>query len=190
MYDRYPQEKLAVKGNIAEVWKCYYYPSGTHPKISSYKYFIGLEKKLLGLESGWEEIPFIENKIAEWFESIESPDVNYGYNLLDLFCWEHLMGSWQSQSELEWDIVQEVFCPFNNRELLDIALSVKPKYRCRPHYSFFGKSIEFMWEEVSKMPINGPIVGPIGHIKRALINLLIVSGIFDRIYGKLLFKKK
>jgi hypothetical protein len=33
-------------------------------------------------------------------------------------------GSWQAQSQLEWDIAQEVFTPFGNRRLLEGLLGV------------------------------------------------------------------
>jgi hypothetical protein len=32
--------------------------------------------------------------------------------------------SWQAQSQLEWDIAQEVFTPFSNRRLLEALLGV------------------------------------------------------------------
>ena len=125
MYDEYPTNRLAVKGNVSEVGRCFYFPTGKHNKINSGKDF-------LELEPYWKNIDFIEARVFEWFEEVKLENIHLGYDLYDLFYWEHRIGSWQAQSQLEWDIVQETFSPFNNRELLDIMLRVNPSYRIGP----------------------------------------------------------
>lgn len=174
IYDSYPMERIAVKGNCAEIGRCFYYPTGEHNKISSYKYFTRLEYD-------WENITFIENRISEWFDGIKDNKLNFGYDLLDLFYWEHRMGSWQAQSQLEWDIVQDAFTPYNNREILDIILSVEPKYRCEPDFLFFKKSIKILWEEVLKVPINPKKFNLKTFIKIKIKSFLLRIGIFSKI---------
>lgn len=171
MYNCFPQEFVAVKGNCAEIGRCYFYPTGRNVKITSSDYFINLE-------FGWEKLPFIKEIISNWFE--ESGNLNLGYDLLDLFYWEHRMGGWQAQSQLEWDIVQEVFTPFNNRELLDIILSVDSKYRSNPNYEFFIRSIQSLWKEVLVEPIN-PQSFNFKNIKCLIKNELIKLGIFTKL---------
>lgn len=147
MYRSFPSDFVAVKGNCAEIGRCHYYHSGRHPSVSS-------AKKIAKLVRHWNHFSFIREGIAEWYDGIKEPEKNYGYALFDLFYWEHRMGSWQAQSQLEWDIVQQSFTPYNNRELLDIMLAVEPKYRCKPHYFFFMKSIQKLWKETLIAPVN------------------------------------
>lgn len=147
MYGQFPTDRIAVKGNCSEVGRCFYWPKGKHGNITD-------STGLLNLELGWENISFIRLRISNWYDELRDEKVNLGYDLYDLFYWEHRMGSWQAQSQLEWDIVQDAFTPFNNRELLDILLSVDPIYRCKPKYVFFEKVMENLWPEVLCEPIN------------------------------------
>lgn len=147
IYKVFPNKKIAVKGNCAEVGRCYYYSDGHKlPNIDL--------SKLLSLEKGWEDIGFIKTELSEWLDRCNKITEKFEYNILDLFYWEHRTGSWQAQSQLEWDIAQEAFTPFNNRELLDIILSADSKYRCSPDYSLFQECINLLWPEVLSVPIN------------------------------------
>ncbi|MCK5136207.1 MAG: hypothetical protein KAR19_10515 [Bacteroidales bacterium] len=147
MYEDYPQERVTLKGNCAEIARCQYYPSGKHPEIKSGTY-------VLNLTYNWKHIDFIKDRMMEWFDDIEISVIPFGYKPLDIYYWEQRLGSWQAQSQLEWDIVQEAFTPFNNRELLDMVLGVDPKYRCYPDYLFYRKAMQAMWTDVLEEPIN------------------------------------
>lgn len=167
LYD-FPADRIAVKGNCAEIGRCYYYPSGSHPMYKT-------SSPLLDLEEHRGNIEFIRTAIGNWFEEIK--DKLYGYDLLDLFYWEQRMGSWQAQSQLEWDIVQDAFTPFNNRELIDLMLQVNPKYRCAPNYSFFKKAIKKLWLETLSEPINP--MSPMAKVKSTTKLMLMHLGVFD-----------
>ena len=104
------------------------------------------------MENGWEELDFIREEIRKWRESIQGNSFNY--LLLDLFYWEHRMGGWQAQSQLEWDIVQEVFTPFNSRELFDIMLSIDPLKRKCEKPSLYIDTMKYLWSEVLNEPVN------------------------------------
>lgn len=173
IYSEYPEERIAVKGNCAETGRCYYYEEGTHKPVTSAGDFTRFEK-------GWQEIGFIRDQIEAWYGEIKDPDINFGYDLLDLFYWEHRMGSWQAGSQLEWDIVQEVFTPFNNRELIDIMLSVDPAYRSYPDYQFFFTAMGKLWKEVLKEPVNPESVK--SRMRRMIKKSLISSGLFKDRY--------
>lgn len=147
MLDHYPQNLVALKGNCSEVGRCYYYPTGKHKKNLKASDFIYLEKY-------WHELDFIKERVNDWFLEINDEKNNCGYDLYDLFYWEHRMGSWQAQSQLEWDIVQEVFTPFNSRELLDIMLAMDPSYRKANDYQLYQDTMKILWEEVLAEPVN------------------------------------
>ncbi len=141
----YPQEKVAVKGSCSEIGRCACYPDGKHKANLT-------ENDFLQMENGWEELDFIREEIRKWRESIKGNSFNY--LLLDLFYWEHRMGGWQAQSQLEWDIVQEVFTPFNSRELFDIMLSIDPLKRKCEKPSLYIDTMKYLWSEVLNEPVN------------------------------------
>ena len=97
-------------------------------------------------------------------------------NILDLFYWEHRMGSWQAQSQLKWDIAQESFTPFNHRKLIEIMLSVDSKFRQEPEYIFFKKIIQNLWPVLLKEPIN-----PDKTFKESVKAFLLKMGIYKYI---------
>ncbi|MCB0395331.1 MAG: hypothetical protein KDD36_01680 [Flavobacteriales bacterium] len=143
----YPADHVSIKGNCAEVGRCFYYKQGLHPTVRSYEY-------ILDLIPGWGKIPFVKARVAEWFEEMKPISKNYGYQVLDMFYWEHRMGSWQAQSQLESDLVYESGTPFNNRQLLDVILSVDPDERCKPGYPVFKEIMNHLWPETLSVPIN------------------------------------
>lgn len=146
MLAEYPSERVTIKGTCAEIGRCYYYSSGKHNDISY--------GEQLDFLKDWNDIAFIKDQVSDWLAEVTDAKVKKGYDLLDLFYWEHRMGSWQSQSQLEWDIIQEAFTPFNNRALLDSILAVDPRYRCEPDYLFFRALIKDLWKETLIAPIN------------------------------------
>jgi hypothetical protein len=74
---------------------------------------------------------FAIKNLEEWLSDASK---TYNINILHLFMWENREGNWQAMTQLEWDIVQEVFVPFNCRSLLTIILSLDEKYRMPPEY--------------------------------------------------------
>jgi hypothetical protein len=147
MFDTYPQERVCLKGNCSEIVRCFYYESGTHEEIKS-------PGQIIALERGWNTIPFINDQISTWFNEACEASAQANKDILDLFYWEHRMGSWQAQGQLEWDIVQEAFTPFNHRGLIETILTVPTKFRCAPNYLFYQIMMEVLWPEVMSQPVN------------------------------------
>lgn len=145
MYLNYPEGRMAVRGNCAEVGRCVYFKLGRHTKIKSHKVF---RRHYFGYE-----LEFIRKRIYEWYENTSYVN-ELGYDIYDLFYWEHRMGGWQAQSLLEWNIIHETFTPYNNRELLDITLSVPSKLRCKPKFVFYNRLMEILWNDALAEPIN------------------------------------
>ncbi len=144
----YPDNYVNIKGNCAEITRCFNYKkTGIHPDITSHE-------PLAEYVRGWKRLPFAQVQLKQWFEGAAGPVAANRYLLLDLYYWEHRMGSWQAQNQLELDIVQETFTPFNNRKLIDIGLGVDPALRHAPDYPFFRDTIAFMWETLLDYPVN------------------------------------
>lgn len=149
MLNGFPQERIAVKGNVSEVARCFYYPSGVHPKDVS-------AESLLALEPGWADSALMREHVQRWWADASGPCAAAELRPLDLFYWEHRMGGWQAQSQLEWDIAQEVFTPYNNRRLLETMLSAPVAERSAPDYGLYVQLIQRHWPEVLALPINPP----------------------------------
>ncbi len=151
MSEKYPKGKVSLKGNSSEIGRCFYYKNGHHDTIGSADQIVSLVK-------GWDEINFIQRQVQQWYK--ESSDIAKRMNIdiLDLFYWEHRMGSWQAQSQLEWDLVQESYVPYNNREILELMLSTSKEYRCAPRYVLHEKIAKYLWPEVMSQPVNPPIL--------------------------------
>ena len=92
------------------------------------------------------------------------------------------MGSWQAQSQLEWDIVQEVFALFNYRPLLEIMLGTPVKYRIAENYSLYKGIINHSWPALLKWPINP--LNKMDMFKEWFIMLLMRIGIYKQVQGQ------
>jgi len=147
MVDAYPQDRVCVKGNCSEIARCFYYKDGTHPPITS-------PDQIIALVNGWHTIPFIREQISTWYDQASEVAAEANMDILDLFYWEHRMGSWQAQGQLEWDIVQEAFTPFNHRGLLELMLSTPAKLRSAPDYPLYQMMLKVLWPEVLRQPVN------------------------------------
>jgi hypothetical protein len=112
----YPQDRLSVKGNCSEAGRCYYYHHG-YPKNPIDAGFIA------GKERGWSGSPAIVKTVGEWLDDARQAEETHGFRVLDLLHWEQRLGGCQANSQAEWDIAQEVFCPFNNRMALTALLA-------------------------------------------------------------------
>ena len=176
MSKNYPQKKVAVKGGCSEIGRCFYFHDENKKNNLT-------ENDFLHLEYGWDQLNFIREGIRNWNETIK--ENHFNYNLYDLFYWEHRMGSWYAQSQLEWDIVQEVFTPFNSRELLDLMLSIDQSKRKKINPLLYIDAIKHLWKEVLSIPINplsfkGKIRVLIADIFRSIGLLKILKKIMNK----------
>jgi hypothetical protein len=142
----YPEDRYVVKGSCTEIGRCAYYMSGIHGTVSV--------DSLLNIVPRWEQVPFIKEQILKWFAQVNDKNANFGYDVMDLFYMEQRIGSWQAQSQLEWDIVQDSVTPFNNRKILDLLLGVDTKYRSIPDFILFKKIMQKQWPAVLVEPLN------------------------------------
>lgn len=141
----FPKDKVCLKGNCSEIVRCFYYTSGSHGLIDNISL---LPNKDL------HSIPNIKKLIDKWFSEACIISQKNNIDILDLYYWEHRMGSWQAQSQLEWDIAQEVFTPFNCREFLEMMLSVPSSFRSQPKNKFYTKMINYLFPELMNFPVN------------------------------------
>ena len=140
----YPEEQVCVKGNCAETTRCYFHPHREPRKINA---------ETLAYVAHMTGNRYAIGQFDFWLEDARVVE-EFSYNTLDIFHWEQKMGNWQAMSQLEWDIAQEVFTPFNCRELLTLLLSVDQEFRKPPDHTLHMRIIETLWGEILREPIN------------------------------------
>jgi len=172
MYKEYPGEYITIKGNCAEIGRCSY--ASVAGKLRSQA---SPDDDLLGYEDGWREFDFIQKVIKQWINEINTNENHKGYDIYELFYWEHRMGSWQARNQLEFDSIQEAFTPFNSRQLIDIMLSIDSQYRCKPNNLLFKLTMEKLWPEVMSEPINPQIKS--NECKTMIKSILVKFKIFN-----------
>lgn len=145
LYNDYPMDKVCVKGNAIPIAMNHF------DKYLSKADRENVNSQVLTRFMKMEGNLFAERAYEQWFSGLH--DI-YDINVLDLHYWEDRDANWQAMSQLEWDIVQEVFVPFNCRTLLLNMLSVNKKYRKFPDYIMHNELIHYMWPELLSEPIN------------------------------------
>jgi hypothetical protein len=140
LYEHYPQDRVCITGDIAEVVKCHLrapVPGGVRAADLA---------SVLKLKPH----PFAIEAFERWLSGATPRNVHP----LDLFCWEQMAGRWQAHVRAEYDIVQESCAPLNSRRLLTTMLSVDEEQRRAPDFYFLRELIEGLWAEVLSEPIN------------------------------------
>ena len=143
----YPHDRVCIKGNCSEIARCFYYPYGRPPSSVT-------ETFLASLEHGWQRHDFIMSVLQSWLANSTQNFREAELHPLDMFYWEHRMGSWQAQSQLEWDVAQETISPFNQRQLLHYMLMTPRSERCAPYYRLYKAIINDLWPQTGLQPIN------------------------------------
>ncbi|MEE4195730.1 MAG: hypothetical protein V2J07_11080 [Anaerolineae bacterium] len=143
----FPADHIAVKGNCGEIGRRYYYKF-------DYPSYDGVE--LLTRLLHYEDTPFGQQVLADWYQEINPLVEKNGYELLDFLYWEFRQGSWQAMSQLEWDLVQEVFVPFNCRAVLHTMLGMDAVYRDAITSKVQRAVAQNLWPEMLNIPTNPP----------------------------------
>ncbi|MEX0685920.1 MAG: hypothetical protein WD267_12605 [Balneolales bacterium] len=168
MISAYPEGKVCVKGNCSEICRCFFRNIDQYPESIS-------TENLLQTRKGWKDLPFVYDQLAEWHKQSTDIAKDMGIDILDLFYWEHRMGSWQAQFQLEFDSIHECYTPYNHRGLIELMLSVSPKFR-GPPYLLYQKMMEILWPEVLGQPINPPSTAK-AKVRSGLREALYILGV-------------
>lgn len=155
LYDSYPQDRVCMKGNASEIARVRFrLPEGekvTAQKLAMFSSFTHSQ------EMG--KNPFVIRAWKKWLSELGE---THNVHLLDLFYWEHWAGNFAAMAQAEWDIVQEVFTPYNCRELLTTMLAVDERFRDHDEPILYRELIKRLWPETLSEPVNPPRSSPIG----------------------------
>ena len=138
----YPEERLNVKGVASEIACCHYYSKGKKLMTDFVNHYTEFVDKMGESLEGLLELSFNKKALKVWFEGVKNVQDNFAVSPFDLYLWEQRMSSWQAQSQLEWDITQETYAPFNNRELFDTMLALNNDCRIRKNNKLYKIIIE------------------------------------------------
>ncbi len=140
-----PPGRLCITGDVAEVVKCLYRNTGGEGEPLTPHGLASL------CRAGSH--PFAIRAFEFWLAGAPRAGP---IHLLDLFCWEQMVGRWQALIRSEFDIVQDSFSPLNSRHLVMGMLTVDEGERRPPDHVFLRRLIERLWPEVLMEPINPP----------------------------------
>ena len=150
----FPADRVAVKGNACELARdIYWYRDGARRRD------LRTADEVASLIYGWSDFEFIVDSVEDWVQDARDAADATGVPLDVLFHWEHRTGAWQAQSQLEWDIAQEVFTPFNNRDLIAVALTVPAELRGAPEFAFSRAIMASGGLDVLRQPFNPRTLG-------------------------------
>ena len=135
----------------------YFWTKGTYNEIVRNSY---------GILYNWQVSPNILSKlyriplnrfskgtITDWLCDAKHFSNKTGYKVLDLFYWEHRLGSWLAECLNESDVTGETFTPFNTRAYFEVLRYVPSNLRTPPNYCIFMDVILNCGMEISE-PIN------------------------------------
>ena len=143
IHDTYQQRCMITVGSVADFGRMSY------EKPLPPRRHVTPEK--LAYAGGFDPHPFAIDALSTWLRSI--PDFS-NFDIGDLYHWEVRTGRWLAMSQLEFGTVwQEIFCPFNNREIIEWMLSASDRYRCAP-YRLHKSFIAALWPELMSQPFN------------------------------------
>lgn len=142
-YYRFFSDRINVPGNTV---------------ASAYDLYGKVDTRLSGLRlAKWNNVArfdFAIDYYNSWLDEALLCKKNYNVNINALFYWEERMANWGTQIQLDKDIAQEEFVPFNCTKLIEIMLSVEPKYIDRPEFELFRQIQKNLWPELLTAPVN------------------------------------
>lgn len=147
MLESYPSDLIAVRGNVSETARCFYYKKGNYPASVTADDLPRMAKMPVS--------DFTRRHFGAWHADARSiPEL--GYKLLDFFYWENRMANWLGASHTEYDVIHDTFSPYSNRRLMSLLLSTPAEARCKPRCTLYRQLIEHLWPELLEYPINPP----------------------------------
>jgi hypothetical protein len=174
-YYKHFSHKVNLPGNIAsagfEIFK--FVPENVNAYFLAYSYKLSKYKFAVDYYEGW---------LKECKELCKEN----GINIMSLFYWEERLGNWGTQIQLEKDIAQEDFNPFNSRILVSYFLSVHHKYISSPYYGLHKRIILKLWPSALQVGINLSFKL---QIKKVLYRLGLLKIVYRIMYAVIYYLK-
>lgn len=143
--DGWPPGTLHVRSNVAEIGRVFY----RGERLST------ISSAALTRRWNWDmgEDPDCIAAFDEFCKVTQFNDeAMLSYDPLDIFYWEHRVGTWHAWLCSEADVAHDTFPVYSSRALLETMLAAP--FDDRLNAVLFYKAIALMWPEVSRWPIN------------------------------------
>jgi hypothetical protein len=144
LWEGYPSDRICMRGNVSEVARTYHRWHGDDRVTPAD----------LAVCHAARGNAFVIEQLAAWQREAEPVAARAGIHLLDLFYWEQKMGRWQAEYQLELDLVQETYTPYNHRPLLELLLGTPERSRRGPGYELHRRMIERLDPSLLDVPVN------------------------------------
>ena len=155
---------FAIEGNLPVIYNTYYkrFPNkinlpGRFSDIARNffnTYRKNITPELLVTFWVYEGVEYVIEQYRIWLEEASKIAEEYNYSILELFNWEERNGNLYTQYQVDKDIAQEEFTPYNCRRLMEIFLSVPNKYRDIHTNIYWRAMIKHLWPELMSEPFN------------------------------------
>ena len=97
---------------------------------------------------------FSISAIDKWLLGAKSILRESQISLIDLFYWEHRMGSWLAECLNEYDVIGETFTPFNVRSYINLVYPLDSRLKIPPKYKIFDSMLRESNLDSNRFPIN------------------------------------
>jgi len=167
LLQNYPTDHLHLKSNMPDIMKAHYrrrfafLPYQSSSIVFSRLYGIGYKSEFV--RKAFDDFICVTGLKNE---------VVYNYDIYDLFYWEHHFGVGQSLNLCEWDIAQDSYILFNNREILKRMIQIP--MRDRLAFKLYHQLIERMCPDISGFKINPQKkIQPLYKVRRLIKSALL-----------------
>lgn len=113
--------------------------------------------ELLAKMIGVERFDYAIAYYARWLSECEPLCKENNLRLLNLFYLEERMPNWGTQIQIDKDIAQEEFMPYNSRQLIETMLMAPVRSREKPEYLLIHEIIRRLWPETLLEPFNSDL---------------------------------
>ncbi|MGD2033581.1 MAG: hypothetical protein PVF73_00890 [Bacteroidales bacterium] len=161
-------------------------PAGTIPIIKGLYHSKSKEinSQLLSQLYNVEKFNIARQFYKDWLnEAMEISD-RFGINVFDLLYWEDRTCNWGTQVQLDKDIAQDEFVPFNSRKLIVTMLAYDEKRRKKPYFELNKEIIRKLWPELLKYPFNPSFK----HFIKEILIYLKLYEIVMKLQGRLKYR--
>jgi hypothetical protein len=111
---------------------------------------------------------YVIKEYDQWIENSRDCFASNNVRTTDMFYWEERMTNWGTVYQINKDIAQEEFWPFDSRYLMEIMLGTA--YQCRDEHvgNLHREMILYLWPEALMLPTNPNITNSIALILKRL----------------------
>jgi len=142
-YYKHHSEKLNLPGNIIPIVKALHHFSTTE-----------ITPELLARSYNNDKLEIAHTFYRDWFDQTKEIADRFRISIFDLLFWEDFTCNKVTQVQLDKDIAQEEFTPFNSRSLILTMLAYEETRRQKPYLIFHKEIIKTLWSDLLDFPFN------------------------------------